>query len=237
MWLKSLQRELFGRENLSLVLSYHLPVDAALLCPARCSFFVHQAANRRPEQNDPTQQSLLPGVASDLPEIPTLVLDLDETLIHTVTDPVSNVSTTHSRPGLRYFLRSVASRFEVVIFTAGLEEHASPLIDALDADGVVRHRLFRQHTRSIGDKLIKDLATLNRPLSRTVIVDNRWEDPALYGNVAPAHSRPGCLARSLAPGTRATLRPSSTCKPKHMDALKCVHASLHKHVLIILDMW
>jgi Dullard-like phosphatase family protein len=106
----------------------------------------------------------------------TLVLDLDETLIHSVVDPVSNETTTHQRPGLSHFLQQVASMFEVVVFTAGLEEYASPIIDSLDPQGLIQHRLYRQHVRCIrGTHLIKDLASLNRPLARVVMVDNSAE--------------------------------------------------------------
>jgi TFIIF-interacting CTD phosphatase-like protein len=123
------------------------------------------------------QEQLLPDTEPELSTAPTLVLDLDETLIHTVVDPVRNVATTHERPGLRRFLKSAAERFEIVIFTAGLQQHASPLIDKLDPEGLVKHRLYRQHTRRIENHsiMIKDLARLNRPLSRTVIVDNRCQ--------------------------------------------------------------
>jgi hypothetical protein len=31
---------------------------------------------------------------------PTLVLDLDETLVHSASDPVTNVTTTYERPGI-----------------------------------------------------------------------------------------------------------------------------------------
>ena len=106
----------------------------------------------------------------------TLVLDLDETLIHSVADAANNVSTTHHRPGVSTFLKEVSKLYELVIFTAGLEEYASPIIDNLDSEGLIQHRLYRQHTRSIaGVKFIKDLALLNRPLARTVIIDNSAE--------------------------------------------------------------
>jgi Dullard-like phosphatase family protein len=106
----------------------------------------------------------------------TLVLDLDETLIHSVVDPVSNETTTHQRPGLSHFLQQVSTMFEVVVFTAGLQEYASPIIDRLDPQGLIQHRLYRQHVRCIrGTHLIKDLARLNRPLARVVMVDNSAE--------------------------------------------------------------
>jgi Dullard-like phosphatase family protein len=111
----------------------------------------------------------------------TLVLDLDETLIHSEVDPVSNETTTHQRPGLSHFLQQIAGMFEVVVFTAGLEEYASPIIDRLDPQGLIQHRLYRQHVRCIrGKHFTKDLARLNRPLSRVVIVDNSAESFLLH---------------------------------------------------------
>jgi CTD small phosphatase-like protein 2 len=37
--------------------------------------------------------------------------------------------------------------YEIVIFTAGVEEYANWVVDQLDPDGtVISHRLYRQHT-------------------------------------------------------------------------------------------
>ncbi|KAJ1262096.1 hypothetical protein BS78_09G081100 [Paspalum vaginatum] len=119
----------------------------------------------------------------------TLFLDLDETLIHSQTDPpparfdftVRPVIGGHAvtfyvakRPGVEAFLRAAAESFEVVVFTAGLQEYASLVLDRLDPDGeVFAHRLYRGACRDAGDgRLIKDLAATGRPLDRAVIVDD-----------------------------------------------------------------
>ncbi|KAJ1461325.1 HAD-like domain-containing protein, partial [Pelagophyceae sp. CCMP2097] len=77
--------------------------------------------------------------------------------------------------------------FEVVVWTAGHEDYAAPVIDALELlarteePGFrVSHRLYRdsctvvQASRVRGGHLmmIKDLARLQRPLRKTLIVDN-----------------------------------------------------------------
>ena len=192
VWLGSLRHELFGTDDFQdlvsrrwqrCVTSCHLRLLSLYLLtfgalPLTLLMFICQASNRRPDAEDlpvAAREQLLPDMEPGLSTSPTLVLDLDETLIHTVVDPVSKIATTHQRPGLEGFLESVAALFEIVIFTAGLEQYASPLIDQLDPKGLVGHRLYRQHTRRIGNHsmIIKDLATLNRPLSRTVMVDNR----------------------------------------------------------------
>jgi len=59
-----------------------------------------------------------------LPPIPsgtyTLVLDLDETLIHFVTS--EDEGTVYIRPGCEEFLKSASEWYELVVFTAGLQD-------------------------------------------------------------------------------------------------------------------
>ena len=52
------------------------------------------------------------------------------------------------RPGLRAFFARLAGFAEVVLFTAGLEDYAVPICDALEAryPGAFHHRLYRQAT-------------------------------------------------------------------------------------------
>jgi len=62
------------------------------------------------------------------------------------------------------------------VFTAGRESYATLVLDALDPTrSIFRHRLFRQHcvfkTFNHG-VLVKDLRILNRPMHRTVLIDN-----------------------------------------------------------------
>lgn len=87
-----------------------------------------------------------------------LVLDLDETLVHSSFKPIPNAdfvisieleSVIHrvyvrKRPGVDHFMRVVGEKFEVVIFTASLSKYADPLLDILDRGRVVKARLFRE---------------------------------------------------------------------------------------------
>ncbi|KAL6865202.1 hypothetical protein ACP4OV_016353 [Aristida adscensionis] len=119
----------------------------------------------------------------------TLFLDLDETLIHSQTDPppagydftvrpvIGGQAVAFyvaKRPGVDAFLRAAAECFEVVVFTAGLQEYASLVLDRLDPDGAVfAHRLYRSACRDAGDgRLVKDLAATGRALDRALIVDD-----------------------------------------------------------------
>jgi len=67
---------------------------------------------------------LIPPEVPYLPPVPsgtyTLVLDLDETLVHFVQN--KDEGAVYIRPGCEEFLRVVSEWYEVVIFTAGLQD-------------------------------------------------------------------------------------------------------------------
>lgn len=118
---------------------------------------------------------------------PSLVLDLDETLVHCSVEPVSDPDLTfpvvfggteyvvyvRKRPFLERFLARVAANFEVTVFTASQAVYASKLLDLIDKEGRwVHHRLYRDSCLCVDGNYIKDLNVLGRDLSRTVLVDN-----------------------------------------------------------------
>ncbi|CAI5477768.1 unnamed protein product [Closterium sp. Yama58-4] len=81
--------------------------------------------------------------------------------------------TVFERPGLREFLQRASCLGELVLFTAGLEGYARPLVDRIDPDGLFSARLYRPATVAIGTRQhVKDLGVLGRDLRRTVILDN-----------------------------------------------------------------
>lgn len=117
---------------------------------------------------------------------PCLVLDLDETLVHSSFKPVPNADFTIKveidgkmsdvyvikRPWVDYFLKEVEKDWEIVVFTASLPKYANPVLDLLDVHKTVRWRLFRRHCYAFQGNYVKDLTCLGRELSQTVIVDN-----------------------------------------------------------------
>ena len=100
----------------------------------------------------------------------TLVLDLDETLIHNVE--YQNDSFFLVRPGCVPFIETMAKYYEIVIFTAALQEYADQVIDQIDVGNNIKYRLYRQHTSQNGPFLVKDLSLLGRDINRTIIIDN-----------------------------------------------------------------
>ncbi|KAJ3092176.1 hypothetical protein HK100_007001 [Physocladia obscura] len=115
-----------------------------------------------------------------------LILDLDETLVHSAFVPVSNAdfiipilidANYHNvyvlkRPHVQEFLERMAEHFELVVFTASVSNYADPVLDLLDPKGFVTHRLYRQHCLQYNSNYVKDLVVLGRPLEDCIIIDN-----------------------------------------------------------------
>jgi len=45
--------------------------------------------------------------------------------------------------------------YELVIFTAGLQEYADLMLEILDPKKLIKYRLYRQHTTQNGSLIIK----------------------------------------------------------------------------------
>ncbi|KAJ2891227.1 Nuclear envelope morphology protein 1, partial [Coemansia aciculifera] len=116
-----------------------------------------------------------------------LVLDLDETLIHSspqgsyrahhrievVIDKVACLYYVYKRPHVDYFLRRVSEWYKVVVFTASLAEYADPVIDLLDSQNkLIEGRYFRESCVPHDSSYAKDLAAIDADLSQIVLVDN-----------------------------------------------------------------
>jgi len=139
----------------------------------------------------PTQKFLLPPVRHQDMSKKCVVIDLDETLVHSSFKPVSNADfivpveidgTIHQvyvlkRPYVDEFLQKMGELFECVLFTASLAKYADPVADLLDNWGVFKSRLFRESCVFHRGNYVKDLSRLGRDLSQVVIIDN---SPASY---------------------------------------------------------
>lgn len=117
----------------------------------------------------------------------TLVLDLDETLIHSEAEYIPDADDklefvlggeklqvyVRHRPKVREFLRRANQLFEVVIFTASLREYADALLKSLDPGRrLLKHRYYRDSCVEINGVYVKDLSALGRDLRQVVMVDN-----------------------------------------------------------------
>ncbi|XP_010873521.1 carboxy-terminal domain RNA polymerase II polypeptide A small phosphatase 2-like isoform X1 [Esox lucius] len=157
-----------------------------------------QDALLEPEDNGDVVKPQLSSGPSLLPEmVPQdqgkicVVIDLDETLVHSSFKPISNADfivpveiegTMHQvyvlkRPYVDEFLRRMGELFECILFTASLAKYADPVTDLLDQCGVFRARLFRESCVFHQGCYVKDLSLLGRELHKTLILDN---SPASY---------------------------------------------------------
>jgi CTD small phosphatase-like protein 2 len=131
-------------------------------------------------------RAVLPVKPRRSPDV-SLVLDLDETLVHCSVDPIPDADLTfpvnfnginyqvyvRKRPHLDRFLRHAADQFEVTIFTASQQVYAERLLNLLDPSGIlIHHRLYRDSCLNVDGNYLKDLNVLGRDLRKTVLVDN-----------------------------------------------------------------
>ncbi|KAH8245548.1 hypothetical protein KR032_011752 [Drosophila birchii] len=131
----------------------------------------------------------------------TLVLDLDETLVHSCLADLSATRTgcpcqvsehvvpdflvnvdyiggemipirVFKRPHIDRFLRLVSKWYDLVIFTASIEAYANQVLDQLDGGrGMFTRRFYRQHCRA--DRLLtKDLTLIGTDMRGIFIIDN-----------------------------------------------------------------
>ena len=104
----------------------------------------------------------------------TLVLDMDETLIHYFFTHTSGMFFV--RPYCFDFLRELNDIYEIVTFTAGTKDYADNILNILDIDNnIIKYRLYREHTTILGFTVYKDLSKLGRDLSKVIIIDNLKE--------------------------------------------------------------
>ncbi|KAI0143928.1 NLI interacting factor-like phosphatase-domain-containing protein [Hypoxylon sp. NC0597] len=148
------------------------------------------------------QPSYLPYEPVDPKHQKTLILDLDETLIHSMSKGGRmgsghmvevRLNTTyvgsggqqalgpqhpilyyvHKRPHCDEFLRKVCKWFNLVVFTASVQEYADPVIDWLESERkYFSGRYYRQHCTFRHGAFIKDLSSIEPDLSKVMILDN-----------------------------------------------------------------
>jgi len=132
------------------------------------------------------EDHLLPPAKDNKKAMKCLVLDLDETLVHSSFKPVEpcdfiipveiedHVHQVYvcKRPHVDEFMKRVGEIYEVVIFTASLSKYADPVLDLLDIHKVIDWRLFRESCSPFKGSYVKDMGRMGRDLSKIMIIDN-----------------------------------------------------------------
>mmetsp|Transcript_36448 Transcript_36448/g.100388 ORF Transcript_36448/g.100388 Transcript_36448/m.100388 type:complete len:327 (+) Transcript_36448:136-1116(+) len=144
-----------------------------------------EAGGQRLQPEDEVERQLGPQVGKNVGR-KTLVLDLDETLVHSSFRfvPDADILVTveiegehhrvyvRKRPAVDEFMVRVAEMYEVVVYTASMAKYANPLLDQLDKQRVIAFRLFREACTRQASGYVKDLSRLGRNLKDLIIIDN-----------------------------------------------------------------
>lgn len=140
----------------------------------------------------PGPDALLPPPTEDQYNKKLLVLDLDETLVHSsfnkvdnadiviplsIEDPVSKATISHQvyvykRPYVDEFLETMSKYYELAIFTASLQVYCDAVMEKLDPKGLCVHRLYRDSCIQSNGVFVKDMSILGRPVESVIILDN-----------------------------------------------------------------
>ncbi|XP_072995078.1 uncharacterized protein [Typha latifolia] len=149
--------------------------------------YLYLALHQMQSSNQETEENY---VLDDLEEERrpiTLVLDLDETLVHSTLEHCDDADFTfpvffnmkqhdvyvRRRPYLQMFLERVAEMFEIVIFTASQSIYAEQLLDKLDPYGkLISQRIYRESCMFSDGSITKDLTILGVDLAKVAIIDN-----------------------------------------------------------------
>ena len=116
-----------------------------------------------------------------------LLLDLDETLVHSSLKPFypssdiqCRVSVNHKihtvyvlvRPGVDDFLRRMSRIYDLGIFTAGTQIYATAVIDKIDKFGLIKTKYYRHHCCESPAGFVKNLTMLGKDLKDVILLDN-----------------------------------------------------------------
>lgn len=137
----------------------------------------HKESNESNYNNSINESPYIPPQSEKMKGRKTLVLDLDETLIHSrlkENEKPNNSKKILIRPGLNEFLKKVSELYEVVIYTASLKKYADSIIDAIDPNKLISYRLYRDHCNLEEGVYTKNLGRLGRDLKNVIILDNLY---------------------------------------------------------------
>lgn len=111
--------------------------------------------------SEPCAEKLLPDLHPAEQQVFTLVLDLQETLIHYDWTREKGWQT-FKRPGVDAFLEHLGQFYEIVVYSDEQNMFVDPVVERLDPKHCIRYRLSRAATKYQNGKHYRDLSKLNR---------------------------------------------------------------------------
>uniref|UniRef100_A0A7S3GGE2 Mitochondrial import inner membrane translocase subunit TIM50 n=1 Tax=Palpitomonas bilix TaxID=652834 RepID=A0A7S3GGE2_9EUKA len=146
---------------------------------------------------EPYKEKLLPDfqeflfgggpVPQDFNAPPTLVLDLDETMVHTEWSR-SRGHRTMKRQNLDAFLQHISQMYEVVVYAPVINTYGEAVVNQLEGiempdpfnpnpppvnpKNYITHRLYRESTKYEDGVYKKDISRLNRDLRKVIVIDD-----------------------------------------------------------------
>ncbi|OHT00082.1 NLI interacting factor-like phosphatase family protein [Tritrichomonas foetus] len=112
---------------------------------------------------------------------PSIIFDLDETLIHSFPDKQSNTFPVkvkekyfyvRVRNGAQMTLDWLSIKFNIYIFTSASKEYADQIIDHIAPFIPKENRFYRDSIKYCNRRSFKDISIISRDLSKMLLIDN-----------------------------------------------------------------
>ncbi|KAK8897907.1 hypothetical protein M9Y10_000138 [Tritrichomonas musculus] len=116
---------------------------------------------------------------------PTIVLDLDETIVYTTSIPPVDLHNSfftikvkrrkyyvQTRPYLKSFLEKASKLFNICVFTASEQIYADKIIDEILPNVKSTSRFYRDSCMCMNGYFVKNLSMVKSPLNQVLIVDD-----------------------------------------------------------------
>ena len=110
-------------------------------------------------------------------KIYTLLISLDETLIHFKIDTKNkgnnNKGVIQLRPWLTEFLSQIKPYYEIIAFSNGDKKYTDLIINSIDKNKIFfDNKLYRDHCIIMNNDFVKDINILGKDITKVIIVDN-----------------------------------------------------------------
>ena len=114
----------------------------------------------------------------------TLVISLDETLIHFKIDNKmknNNKGVIQLRPWLNEFLSEIKPYYEIIAFSNGDKKYTELILNAIDKNKIFfDNKLCRNNCIIMNNDFVKDISILKKDINKIIIVDNLIQNYRLH---------------------------------------------------------